>query len=119
MDMANPAITHKTDNGQRGIALVAVIWAISLLSLIAAAFVLNVRGQTQIARNAVDNAGARSLADAAVNIAIGELWIIGQVIEGPGHGTARRTPPDHRTASGAACRSDIPLGAAPRTTSRP
>lgn len=58
---------------QKGVALVAVIWAISLLSLIVTAFSLNIRSQTYIARNTLDNAEARAIADAGINIAIGEL----------------------------------------------
>lgn len=48
----------------RGIALVAVLWVVSLLAVIAASFATTVRSETVVARNQIQNAEARALADA-------------------------------------------------------
>ena len=48
----------------RGIALVAVLWGVSLLAAIAASFATTVRSETVVARNQIQNAEARALADA-------------------------------------------------------
>ena len=48
----------------RGIALVAVLWVVSLLAAIAASFATTVRSETVVARNQIQNAEARALADA-------------------------------------------------------
>ena len=48
----------------RGIALVAVLWVVSLLAAIAANFATTVRSETVVARNQIQNAEARALADA-------------------------------------------------------
>jgi general secretion pathway protein K len=58
---------------RNGIALLAVLGALVLLSVIAAAFVTETRTETKLARNAVENAKARALADAGVQRAILEL----------------------------------------------
>lgn len=58
---------------ERGIALIAVLWALVLISVIAAAFVAEVRSSSQIARNLVENAKARALADGAVYYALSTL----------------------------------------------
>jgi general secretion pathway protein K len=55
---------------RRGIALLAVLGALVLLSVIAAAFLTETRSQTKLARNAVENAKARALADAGVHRAV-------------------------------------------------
>ena len=46
--------------GRNGIALVAVLWVLVLLSIIAAAFLHETRTETKLARNLVDNAKARA-----------------------------------------------------------
>ena len=56
--------------GRNGIALVAVLWVLVLLSVIAAAFLNETRTETKLARNLVDNAQARALADAGVYRAV-------------------------------------------------
>lgn len=71
----NPCSTPRatTPHHQKGVALIAVIWVMALLSLIAASFTLQTRTQINLARNAVDNAEARAHADAGINLAILEL----------------------------------------------
>jgi general secretion pathway protein K len=63
MDRQRPA-------NRKGIALVAVLWVLVLLSVIAAAFVTETRTEVNLARNAVDAAKARALADAGVHRAV-------------------------------------------------
>ena len=48
----------------RGIALVAVLWVVSLLAAVAASFATTVRSETVVARNQIQNAEVRALADA-------------------------------------------------------
>jgi general secretion pathway protein K len=50
-----------------GIALIAVLWLLTLLSIIAAALSLETRSDARIARNMADVAAARAAADAASN----------------------------------------------------
>ena len=58
---------------QRGIALVAVLWALVLLAVIAASVTRDSRTQARIARNAIDAAAAEALADAGLHRAIEAL----------------------------------------------
>ncbi|HTO81980.1 MAG TPA: hypothetical protein VMQ73_07080 [Methylomirabilota bacterium] len=60
---------------QRGIALVAVLWVTTILSLIAAVFMRETRVEVNLTRNSIENAKAEALADAGVNRAI--LGILG------------------------------------------
>ena len=60
-------------NSQRGVALVLVLWVISLLAVIAGNFAYSMRGEAQIARNLVSTAQARALAEAGVHRAWYEL----------------------------------------------
>lgn len=60
-------------DSQRGVALVLVLWVVSLLAVIAGNFAYSMRGEAQIARNLVSAAQARALADAGVNRAWYEL----------------------------------------------
>ena len=50
----------------RGVALVVVIWTLALLSVIALSFTHGTRNQAVLARNVIENAQARALADAGV-----------------------------------------------------
>jgi len=59
-----------TRAGQRGFALLAVLWLVMLLALIAASFTKTARTQIDLGRNAVEKAKAQALADAGVNRAI-------------------------------------------------
>lgn len=65
-----PGITIRRDRrpsaGQRGIALIAVLWAVALLSLIAVAFLAETRSGGNLTRNLLENAKAEALADAGV-----------------------------------------------------
>ncbi len=51
---------------ERGIALIAVLWGLVLLAAIAASFTGSARTEMKLARNLVDSAQARSIAEAAV-----------------------------------------------------
>jgi general secretion pathway protein K len=58
---------------ERGVALVAVLWVVVLLSMLAAIFGAETRTETDLARNLVENAQAEALADAGVYRAIAML----------------------------------------------
>ena len=58
---------------QQGVALVLVLWVITLLSVIAGNFAFNMRGEAQIARNLLSTAQAQAQADAGVQRAWYEL----------------------------------------------
>lgn len=59
--------------GERGVALIAVLWALALLSIIAASVSLEMRTSTRIAHNVSDQAAAREAAAAGVQRAILDL----------------------------------------------
>jgi len=61
------------DESEGGIALIAVLWTLTLLSIIAAALSLEARSTTRIARNVAENATARAAADAGIQRAILDL----------------------------------------------
>ena len=54
----------------RGIALVVVLWGVTLLAVVAASFTTTTRTETKLARNLLDNAKAWALADAGVHRAV-------------------------------------------------
>jgi general secretion pathway protein K len=58
---------------QRGVALILVLWVITLLAVIAGNFAFSMRGEAQIARNLLSTAQAQALADAGVQRAWFEL----------------------------------------------
>lgn len=58
---------------QQGVALVLVLWVITLLTVIAGNFAYSMRGEAQIAANLMQNAQAESRADAGVQRAWFEL----------------------------------------------
>lgn len=58
---------------QHGVALVLVLWVISLLAVIAGNFAFSMRGEAQIARNLLSSAQAQAQADAGVQLARFEL----------------------------------------------
>jgi general secretion pathway protein K len=62
------------DDRQRGIALVLVLWATTLLSVIAASFAFSIRTDTLLAQNLVASARAQALADAGVQRAMFEMF---------------------------------------------
>lgn len=59
---------------QSGIALVLVLWATTLLTVIAASFVFSMRTDTLLGQNMVASARAQALADAGVHRAFYELF---------------------------------------------
>lgn len=60
-------------NHQRGVALVLVLWVVTLLSVIAGNFAFSMRGEAQIARNLLSTAQAQAQADSGINRAWYEL----------------------------------------------
>ena len=62
-----------SDRSEEGIALIAVLWMLTLLSIVAAALSLEARSSTRIARNMTENATARAAADAGIQRAILDL----------------------------------------------
>ena len=58
---------------QKGVALVLVLWVMTLLAVIAGNFAFSMRGEAQIARNLMVNAQAKDRADAGVQLAWYEL----------------------------------------------
>ena len=61
------------ERSEEGIALIAVLWMLTLLSIVAAALSLETRSSTRIARNMAENAVARAAADAGIQRAILDL----------------------------------------------
>jgi general secretion pathway protein K len=59
--------------GERGLALLTVLWVLSLLSVIAAGLVTQTSTELQITRNMTETARARGLAEAGVFLAIPRL----------------------------------------------
>ena len=58
---------------QEGVALVLVLWVITLLAVIAGNFAFSMRGEAQIARNLLINAQVKAVADAGIQLAWFEL----------------------------------------------
>src|SRR5262245_37240172 len=59
--------------GEEGIALIAVLWVLTLLSLIVASFALETRTSANVTLNMADNAAVRAAADAGIQRAILDL----------------------------------------------
>jgi general secretion pathway protein K len=59
--------------GQRGFALLLVIWVLAILAVLAAGFAAGTRSQARLARNLLEAARARALAEAGVARAISAL----------------------------------------------
>ena len=80
--MIDPTVTSANPKKQirrsRGVALVAVLWVVSLLAAIAASFIATQRSETVAARNQIDNAEARALADAGLYRAVLALEVDGE-----------------------------------------
>ncbi len=55
---------------QRGIALVAVLWGVVLLAVIVGSFTVTARTDIRLVRNLVENAKAKSLAEAGIHLAL-------------------------------------------------
>lgn len=58
------------DGGERGIALILVLWVMALVALLAIGFAGTAKTDLQIVRNQYETARARTAADAAVSIAV-------------------------------------------------
>lgn len=67
-----PSVSTR-QQGQQGMALVVTLWVLTLLSLVAAAFMADTRTASKVAGNLVENAKAEALADAGVYRAIAGL----------------------------------------------
>src|SRR5262249_1943613 len=61
------------DSGENGIALVAVLWLLILLAVVAAALSFETHSNARVARNMSENASARMAADAGIQRAILDL----------------------------------------------
>jgi general secretion pathway protein K len=61
------------NRSEEGIALIVVLWMLTLLSIIAATLTLEIRSTTHVARNMAENAAARAAADAGIQRAILDL----------------------------------------------
>lgn len=68
-----PKREPQSGEGERGVALVAVLWGVLLLSVLAVSFSTRAGTDARLARNALDRAEAASLADAGVYWAVREL----------------------------------------------
>lgn len=64
---------HARRLNERGIALVMVLWAVTLLTVIASSFVFSSRTETFLSRTQIASARARLLADAGIERALYEL----------------------------------------------
>ena len=60
-------------NGQRGVALIMVLWLTVMLTVIGASFAYGMRNEAQAARNTLSWAQGRALADGAVHRTVFEL----------------------------------------------
>lgn len=82
---------------QRGLALVLVLWVLTLMSLMAAGFLAETRTEVRVTRNRMQVAEAEALADAGVNWTITRLMAqqIGEA-GGPGDAADARVPTDGR-----------------------
>ena len=70
-DEAAPGVIRS--EAEQGIALIAVLWMLVLLSVVAAALALEAHSSTRIASNLAEKAAARAAADAGVQRAILDL----------------------------------------------
>jgi len=61
-------------NAQQGIAIIIVLWVITLLALIAASFVTVMRSDIQVVTNGVGRAKAEAAANAGIQRAMFELF---------------------------------------------
>ena len=69
------SIHNKVPNRQRGIALVIVLWIITLMAIMAASFTYTMRAETAMTTFAMERAQARALADAGIAYAATKLLL--------------------------------------------
>ena len=65
---------QRKKNGQQGIAIIIVLWVITLLTLIAASFVTVMRSDIQVVTNSMGRAKAEAAANAGIQRAMFELF---------------------------------------------
>lgn len=71
--------TRTIDRAQCGLALVVVLWAAALLSVIAASFAFSMRVETRLAGNQIERTQAQAIADAGIRRGI--LALLGNLPE--------------------------------------
>ncbi len=69
-----PAQARMSRHGQRGVALVLVMWVAVLLTVIASSFIVERRTETLVVANSISIARAEQIADAGVSRAIFEMY---------------------------------------------
>jgi general secretion pathway protein K len=72
-------VAGRPEDRRRGVALVTVLWVLTLLALIAASFATNTRTEVNLVRNMVESAKAEALAEAGLYQAIVGLMAEGDV----------------------------------------
>lgn len=82
---------------ERGIALVAVLWILALLSVLVLGFVAEARTNLRLTRNDRESAEARSIADAGVTLAILGAFDPAAATQWRGDGSIHRLRYDHGT----------------------
>ncbi|MDH5412034.1 MAG: type II secretion system protein GspK, partial [Alphaproteobacteria bacterium] len=75
-------MTRKFPGSSRGVALIAVLWVVLLLSAIAGSLMMLTRTELGLARNLVLSARAEALAEGGIHLAIGKLLNQGAVADG-------------------------------------
>ena len=75
-------MTRKFPGSNRGVALIAVLWVVLLLSAIAGSLMMLTRTELGLARNLVLSARAEALAEGGIHLAIGKLLNQGAVADG-------------------------------------
>lgn len=93
---------------QRGLALVLVLWVLTLLSLLAASFLTETRTETLATRHRVAAAEAEALADAAVHWT---MWRLVQTGQAARRGAAGGDTPEPLALDGRVRRLTLPGGA--------
>lgn len=93
---------------QSGLALVLVLWVLTLLSLIAAGFLTSSRSEMLAVRARVDAARAEALADGAVHWAIKRL-LVQTALADTGQNTAQLLPIDNRPVVAPVAGGDVRL----------
>jgi general secretion pathway protein K len=95
---------RRKHEGERGVALIVVLWGLALVAVAVIAIGLAGRSQTLLARNAVENARARLAAEAGVQLGLRRLLAAASQGGGAGGGAVRGfdgTPETWRSGDGA------------------
>lgn len=91
--------TDRTRRTQRGFALLLVIWVLAILAVLAVGVATTMRSETRLARNLVDSARARALAEAGVARAEAALLETDPAARWPADGAPREISFDGGTVS--------------------